>query len=109
MWNQVGVDEIRRGFRRSRLSLALSTDDGDSWRHFKTLEVGGPADRSDRINPDDKIGMVRGEKELGELPTDMIYVSYPNAHFFGDEVVLLYDFGPQLDASTDPPAWPPPS
>ena len=65
---------------------------------FKTLEVGGPTDRSDRIAPDDEIGMVRGEKELGELPADMIYVSYPNAHFFGDEVVLLYD---QLDASTD--------
>ena len=106
VWNQVSGDEIRRGFRRSRLSLAISTDDGDSWEHFKTLERGGPADRSDRIDPDDEIGMVRGEKELGELPADMIYVSYPNARFFGDEVVLLYDFGPQLDASTDPPSWP---
>ena len=36
--------------------------------HFKTLEVGGPVDRSDRIDSDDEIGMVRGEKELGELP-----------------------------------------
>ena len=106
VWNQVSGDEIRHGFRRSRLSLAISTDDGGSWRHFKTLEVGGPVDRSDRIDSDDEIGMVRGEKELGELPADMIYVSYPNAHFFGDEVVLLYDFGPQLDASTDPPSWP---
>ena len=106
VWNQVSGDEIRRGFRRSRLSLAISTDDGDSWGHFKTLEVGGPADRANRIDPDDEIGMVRGEKELGELPADMIYVSYPNAHFFGDEVALLYDFGPQLDASTDPPSWP---
>ena len=106
VWNQVSGDEIRRGFRRSRLSLAISTDDGGSWGHFKTLEVGGPVDRSDRVDPDDEIGMVRGEKELGELPADMIYVSYPNAHFFGDEVVLLYDFGPQLDASTDPPSWP---
>ena len=106
VWNQVGGDEIRRGFRRSRLSLATSTDDGKSWRNFKTLEVGGPTDRSDRIAPDDEIGMVRGEKEVGELPYDMIYVSYPNAHFFGDEVVLLYDFGPRLDASTDPPSWP---
>lgn len=106
VWNQVSGDEIRRGFRRSRLSLAISTDDGASWGYFKTLEVGGPADRANRIDPDDEIGMVRGEKELGELPADMIYVSYPNAHFFGDEVVLLYDFGPQLDASTDPPSWP---
>ena len=106
VWNQVSGDEIRRGFRRSRLSLAISTDDGVSWGSFKTLEVGGPTDRSDRIAPDEEIGMVRGEKELGELPADMIYVSYPNAHFFGDEVVLLYDFGPQLDASTDPPSWP---
>ena len=106
VWNQVSGDEVRHGFRRSRLSLAISTDDGVSWGRFKTLEVGGPADRSNRIDPDNEIGMVRGEKELGELPADMIYVSYPNAHFFGDEVVLLYDFGPQLDASTDPPSWP---
>ena len=106
VWNQVSGDEIRRGFRRSRLSLAISTDDGASWKNFRTLEVGGPVDRSDRITPDDQIGMVRGEKELGELPADMIYVSYPNAHFFGDEVVLLYDFGPQLEASIEPPSWP---
>ena len=96
VWNQVRGEELHRGFRRSRLSLAISTDDGGSWGNFKTLEVGGPVDRSDRIAPDEEIGMVRGEKELGELPADMIYVSYPNAHFFGDEVVLLYDFGPQL-------------
>ena len=68
-------------FAGSRLSLAISTDDGGSWGNFKTLEVGGPVDRSDRVAPDDEIGMVRGEKELGELPADMIYVSYPNAHF----------------------------
>ena len=105
VWNQVSGDEIRRGFRRSRLSLAISTDDGVSWDNFKTLEVGGPTDRSVRIGPDDEIGMVRGDKDLGELPPDMIYVSYPNVHFCGDEVVLLYDFGPQLDASTDPPSW----
>ena len=30
----------------------------------------------------------------------------PDAHFFGDEVVLLCDFGPRLDPSTDPPSWP---
>ena len=106
MWNQVSGDEIRHGFRRSRLSLAISTDDGTNWENFKTLEVGGPRDKSDRVDLDDEIGMVRGEKELGELPADMIYVSYPNAHFLGDELVLLYDFGPQLDAFTDPPSWP---
>ena len=106
VWNQVSRAEIRRGFRRSRLSLAISTDDGNSWGHFKTLELGGPQDRSERIDLDAEIGMVRSEKEIGELPADMIYVSYPNARFFGDEVVLLYDFGPQLDASTDPPSWP---
>ena len=70
VWNQVSGDEIRHGFRRSRLSLAISTDDGVSWGRFKTLEVGGPTDKSDRVDPDDKIGMVRGEKELGELPAE---------------------------------------
>ena len=106
VWNQVSGDEIRRGFRRSRLSLAISTDDGGSWGHFKTLEVGGPADRANRIAPTTKLVWFAARKNLAILPADMIYVSYPNAHFFGDEVVLLYDFGPQLDASTDPPSWP---
>ena len=106
VWNQVSGSEIRQGFRRSRLSLAISTDHSQTWQNFKTLEIGGPIDRSDRIAPDEAIGMVRGEKNLGEIPSDMIYVSYPNAHFIGDEVILLYDFGPRLDATTDPPTWP---
>ena len=59
-----------------------------------------------RIAPGEKIGMVCGEKDLGEVPSDMIYVSYPNAHFIGDEVLLFYDFGPGLDATTDPSTWP---
>ncbi len=39
VWNQVSDEEIRRGFRRGRLTAAISKDGGTTWDHFKTIEA----------------------------------------------------------------------
>ena len=39
IWNQVSGEEIRRGYRRGRLSTAISKDDGRTWGHHRTLAL----------------------------------------------------------------------
>ena len=39
IWNQVSRDEIRQGYGRGRLTLAISADDGKTWKNFKTLHA----------------------------------------------------------------------
>ena len=38
IWNQTSGQEIRAGYYRSRLSVALSSNEGRSWSNFKTVE-----------------------------------------------------------------------
>jgi hypothetical protein len=93
VWNQVSADEIRSGFRRSRLSAAISTDGGSSWEHFKTIEAcegltGGP-----RIAPDEEAHDVRAKQNVGRLPEGYAYYHYANVCFAGDSVFVLYSRG----------------
>jgi hypothetical protein len=84
IWNQVSGDEIRGGFRRSRLSSAISKDDGKSWQHFKTIEAcEGMADSS------------RGEarQNVGQLPDGYAYYHYANVAFADDNVLVMYARG----------------
>jgi sialidase-1 len=37
VWNQVSPEEMKQGYERSRLSCAISQDDGENWTHFKTI------------------------------------------------------------------------
>jgi sialidase-1 len=90
VWNQVSAEEIRRGYRRGRLSLAISSDDGKTWKHFKTLFTSGGLEKRDRIEPEKEIGMVRARKDVGELPPDFGMAYYPNAHFIKDHVFITY-------------------
>lgn len=89
VWNNVGNDEIRRGFRRGRLSAAVSTDDAKTWQHVKTIDAAGlPVIKG--AAPLSPPGMVRGDKDLGELPIPFGNVSYPDIVFTGDHVIVKY-------------------
>jgi len=88
-WNQVSGDEIRAGYRRGRLSTAISKDDGKTWQHFRTIDrVVLPL--AGRVAPDPEPGMARAFKFLGVLPDDFGNVHYPNIGFRGDKVILAW-------------------
>lgn len=96
IWNQVSGDEIRRGYWRGRLSLAVSTDDGRTWGKFKTLHLSGGLEQADRIEPEPEIGMVRALKNVGPLPEDYSVATYPNAVFVRDHVFIMFDYRENL-------------
>jgi len=90
IWNQVSRDEIRRGYRRGRLSCAISQDNGASWQHFKTMEVTAGLEDTDRIAPQHPITPIVALPELGTLPEGFASFDYANAWFVGDKVLVLY-------------------
>jgi hypothetical protein len=49
VWNQVTIQEQRNGYGRSCLSTAISRDSGQTWGHFKNLEL------SPGMNPDTQV------------------------------------------------------
>ena len=93
VWNQVSREEIRRGYRRGRLSAAISKDSGASWGHFKTLELSQGLEDIDRIPPELPLKMVRARDHVGQLPEYWAYFHYANICFAKDKVYLMYPRG----------------
>ncbi len=93
IWNQVSGEEIRRGYRRGRLSAAISKDRGATWENFKTIEVSeGLADVA-RIEPEPEIQMVRARKDVGTLPDGYTFYHYANVCFASQNVYIMYSRG----------------
>jgi len=90
IWNQVSRTEIRKGFRRARLSSAVSKDDGNSWQHFKNIESIRNLRHVLYLTPDPDFTPVWGDDEVGQLPEDFSSFSYPNLSFVGNEAFLSY-------------------
>ena len=91
VWNQVTPDEILAGYRRSRLSSAISADGGQTWQHFKTLDCADPLDKTPRQEPDPRIRFVVAAQDCGELPANYCMYRYPNVRFIGEMVYISYD------------------
>ncbi len=96
VWNQVSREEIRRGYRRGRLSAAISRDGGHSWENFKTLELSEGLEDIDRIPPEYPIQMVRARDWVGTLPDGWAFFHYPNIDVVGDKVFIRYSRGTPL-------------
>ena len=93
LWNQVSRDEIRRGYRRGRLSLAISSDEGRTWTNFKTLHVSKELEEIAELPPDaEEPAMVRALKKVGAIADSFSMAAYPNARFVGNRVYILYDY-----------------
>ena len=90
VWNQVIPDEIRRGFRRSRLTSAISKDNGATWQHFKMLDCAEPLDKTPRQEPDPSIEFVVADRDCGDMPEDYCVYRYPNVAYVGDTVYIGY-------------------
>ena len=102
VWNNVSHDEIKRGFRRGRLSAAISKDDGETWINAKTIDTAGlPAISG--IAPLSPPRNVVADKDLGELPVPMGNIHYADIAFVGDRVLVKYAKGfinPKLNMGT---------
>ena len=96
VWNHVSRGEIRRGYRRGRLSSAISKDGGHSWENFKTLELSEGLEDIDRLPPEYPIQMVRARDWVGVLPDGWAFFHYANLDLVGDQVFLRYNRGTPL-------------
>ena len=90
VWNQVSREEIRRGYRRGRLSAAVSRDSGATWQGFRTIEVSAGLEDVDRVPAESPVTPVIGLPDLGQLPDDFAVFRYPNVRVIGDQVFILY-------------------
>ena len=91
IWNQVSAKEIRRGMQRSRLSSAISTDSGENWHHFKTIDACEGMPDMGHIAPEFPIPcLLRGNFELGKVPDNYYSVDYPNIDIVEDQVFVRY-------------------
>ncbi|MFH0965525.1 MAG: sialidase family protein [Planctomycetota bacterium] len=89
VWNQVSSDEIRLGYRRGRLSVAISTD-GERWFCCKTLERHGILEERSYVPPEEKLQLARALSDVGELHTDWGVSDYATIAFHGEDVLLGY-------------------
>ena len=95
VWNPMSADEIRRGYRRGRLSLALSKDDGRTWQGVRALELCPGLEEVECVKPPAELTpMVRGgsgpDEVLGELPDGFRHCHYPNIFVVEDEIAVGY-------------------
>jgi len=89
VWNQVSGQEIADGLGRMRMSCAISTDDGESWTHFKNLES---LDDVARIEPEgdayDAVSELHAIRERQALKAKATQAQYP------EEVIRRYPHWP---------------
>tara|TARA_B100000029_G_scaffold330060_1_gene322341 strand:- start:2160 stop:2996 length:837 start_codon:yes stop_codon:yes gene_type:complete len=101
IWNQASHEEIRNGYERNRLSIAISPDDGKTWTRGRTV-FRSHLPAVGLLNPGEITGHVAIKKFVGEIPTDFSSADYPNIHFHKDTILLHYDrnlkFGPKRGA-----------
>jgi len=90
VWNQVSPEENEYGWRRRRLSAAISQDSGETWGHFKTLELSTGLEDIDRIEPTLPIYWTRVGSQPKPVPPDAALFHYPNVKFAGDKVYIMY-------------------
>lgn len=92
VWNQVSAAETRAGGRRSRLSSAISTNGGKTWKNFKTIDAAGlpPATR---IAPPKEAVIVRARAKINKLPKDWGIVHYANVSFGAGSAFIMYSRG----------------
>ena len=90
VWNQVSREEVQRGYRRGRLSAAISKDGGHTWENFKTIELSDGLTDIDRVACEYPIKMVRARDYVGCLPDGWSYAHYANVSFAGEFVYVSY-------------------
>jgi len=95
VWNQMSAEEICRGHRRSRLSLAISEDDGQTWGRLRTLELGPGVEDVEWVEPPAELtAMIRGgsgpDEILSEIPDGFRHHHYASIFASEDDITIGY-------------------
>jgi len=104
IWNQNTLEEDKQGLRRHRLTCAVSSDEGETWQHFRNLE--SLDDRAHIVDrPLDWDVFSYKHEQPYHQPTDLakyphapgvLRCAYPSVVFVGDRAVIAYDYGAGL-------------
>ena len=105
IWNQASPDEIACGLARHRLSCAVSSDEGRTWKHFRNLE-----------SLDDECHLPVPPLQVYQQPIDgykqpidrnryhrapgAVRCAYSAITFVGSDAVVCYDYGWRPDPVT---------
>ncbi len=91
IWNQTSGQEIRGGYYRSRLSVALSGDGGKTWKNFKTVESSPGLAGAKDISPP-PVAHIRVDPTAGTLPDGFSKYHYPSLAFAKGQVFMTYQY-----------------
>lgn len=91
VWSQLSREEISRGLRRSRLSSAISSDNGRSWSHFKNLAAISVTANRAYVPPEDSFEPIWGADGVGKLPDDYRIFNYPQVSVVDDKIFVSYE------------------
>jgi Neuraminidase (sialidase) len=105
VWNQASTEECLTGLMRHRLSTAISTDGGKTWKHFRNLESLDDRARVEPPPPEPKVYLMRpwgyrqpADRQRYPHAPGCLRVSYPTVAFGKDrEVTFAYDYGDGVD------------
>lgn len=90
VWNQVSHDEIRAGYRRGRLSAAISDDSGRTWRNFRTLELSAGMADIEQVPPELPLRHIVDKPAGVSPPAGWAVFRYMNVCFAGTKVCIMY-------------------
>lgn len=98
VWNMMSADEIRQGYRRGRLCIAISKDDGQTWQNVKTLELSPGLEKNEWVEPLPLQPMIRGpsgkDNLMGEIPEGFLHYNYSRLYLSKDKVFIRYAITP---------------
>jgi hypothetical protein len=100
VWSQAGTEDVRKGFNRSRLSTAISRDQGKTWTSFQNIESSiegthidpGPLNPQWAVKRFEAGGYHPVDKTVDPKKHGRLYgrYSYPSLFFHGDLALISH-------------------
>ena len=94
IWNQMSAEDIKKGYRRGRLTVGISKDDGQTWENLRIMELSPGCKRTTDIKAPPKTAMLRGgqgpDQVLSEIPDGFTHYHYPQIHFSEDGQTIFF-------------------
>ncbi|MCH2114819.1 MAG: glycoside hydrolase [Pirellulales bacterium] len=104
LWNMVSAEEISNGYRRGRLAIAISKDDGLTWENVQTLGLSPGLQKSAWVKPPPLQPMIRGssgrDNLMGNIPDGFMHYHYGRIYLSKKKVFIRYAASPPEGAGS---------